>query len=644
MLYSEKFMNALDGSQAPVWVRYFCLAFWLTLCAQSQPLQPGQPPKQVGELIEAVGQPEIYLFTNGEKYHIENPSWIGQNGFGASPIHFLPANVVDAIPNGYPLPEGSGLPGNPRKMALEGKLLQDKEGAIYVVIHGRRHWIRTAHWISESPYAQQGVTPLTDRQLEAIPLGGDIDDTSVEEKIARPLLAVVIFAFFFSGLTGRLKALERFKASRTILAIIFIAAIGLREPYLLQNPRFWAEEGSIWFQYGSTHPIWRTLLFVFPISNYFSLAPNIGAVLSSQAAVHFGLLYAPMATTLYSYLIQALCIVSILVVRSRLFDSLWKAVAGCLIVLFAPTTTDEIWLNSINSMSFLGAITLVILFADTQNWSRATKWVTRGILLFCGLSSPYAVALTPLFLLWAWRSKGREQKIQCAILMICVLVQAGVVLESRRENKRQHIHSVRATLIRPDASAVNIFVEHMLYPSVGLPARELVLDTFGLKESSISALTAPARPFLQTLPLGGWFCFLLIVGILALLRGKSLFSMTNMMLAAFLVLSIFTCIASLYSVPTGRYAFMPGVAFLLLLLLNIDSASSRTQQYICASILSIGLAAGMVAYATPRYQEGPSWQGELAKWEASPAYTPRVWPSFFVSDLKINYPKQTAAK
>jgi len=628
----------------PAWLRYSCLAFWLTLYAQSQPVPQKQPPVKTGELIQAVGQPEIYLLANGQKYHIEHPSWIGQNGFGSEPIHFLAANVVDAIPNGYPLPQGSGFPGNERKMALEGKLLQDKEGRIYVVIHGRRHWIHNALWIAESPYARQGVIRLTEAQLEAVPLGGDITYTTIGEKIALPLLAIAFLAFFFLGRNGRLKALEGASATRAILAVVFIVAIGVREPYLLQHPRFWAEEGLIWFQYGSTHSILKTLLFVFPFSNYFTLAPNIGAVLSSRVAAHFGLLYAPMATTIYAYLIQALCIVSILTVRSRLFDSLWKAVAGCLIVLFAPTATDEIWLNSINAMSFLGVITLVILFADTQNWSRLTRWIARGTLLFCGLSSPYSVALTPIFLAWAWRSKGREQKIQCSILIACVVIQAGVVLESRRQIRKQHTDPMRATVVRPDASAVNMFVEHMLYPALGFSARERVLDTIGLKECSISASSFPPKPFLQVLPLGGWFCFILIAGILTLLRGPTLFDMANMMLGVFLVLSIFTCVASLYSVPTGRYAFMPGVAFLLLLLVNIDSQKPRIHRYICASILSYGLAAGMVVYCTPQFQEGPSWQGEIAKWEADPSYTLRVWPSFFVSAVNITYPKQTGAK
>ena len=148
-------------------------------------------------------------------------------------------------------------------------------------------------------------------------MGGDITYTSPGQKIAFFVLMVGIFVFLLFGLR-----LNGGTTARVVAAIIFIAAIGLREPFLLQHPRFWAEEGLIWFQYGSTHSIPKMLFYVFPPSNYFNLAPNIGGILSARTAAHFGLLYAPLATTLFAYFIQAGATVSILFVKSRLFESL----------------------------------------------------------------------------------------------------------------------------------------------------------------------------------------------------------------------------------------------------------------------------------------------------------------------------------
>ncbi len=639
-------MSALAILRMTPWVRCLLIVFGLAFRAQSQPVPvtQSQPATPAGELIRAAGRPEIYLLTNGTKHHIENPSWMGQNGFGGVPPHVLTESEVNAIPVGYPLPEGSGLPGNPGTTGLEGKLLQDEVGRIYVVLHGRRHLNLDARWIAESPYARQPLIRLTDSQLEAVPLGGNVVYMTPAEKIALPFLAMGMFAFLFLAVNGRLRVLGDGPAARAVLAVIFIAAIGLREPYLLQHPRFWAEEGLVWFQYATTHSIFKNLLFVDQVANYVNLTANIGAILSSRTAAHFGLLYAPIAPTLLAYLIQALTIVSILFVKSRLFDSPWKAVAGCLIVLFASTTTDEIWLNSINSMTFLGMLTLVLLFADTENWPKWLAWLSRGVLVLCALSSPYSVALLPLFFVFAWRHKIPEQRIQCMILLCCTLVQGGVVLQSRRKIAKARGDPKRATILQWDASAVNMFAEHMLYPALGSSLRERVLEVSGLKEASFSASSFPPKPLARTLRTGGWLCVLLIAGTLALLRGPSVFSTTNMLMGTFLVLSTFTCLTSFYSVPTGRYAFLPGVSFLLLLLMNIDSPKSRIHRYVCMFVLSYGIAAGMVAYQEPKFQEGPSWQGEVEKWEANPSYSLHVWPSFFVGPVNITYPRRVAAK
>jgi hypothetical protein len=608
-------------------LRWLFLGFLVSTCVYAQ--LAGY------EVIKADGRPEMYVLHDGLKYHIENPSWLGPNGLIDAPVRILTQAEVEAIPESYPLPEGSGLPGKAGTHALDGMLLTDKVGRIYVVDHGIRHWILDNRWIIEGPYAKKAAIHLSDAQLEAIPLGGSITYTPKGAKIALPLLAAALLIFFIRG-----RNLKDNLLIRVALAAVFIAAIGLREPYLLQHPRFWAEEGLVYFQFGTTHSILRTLFYVYTPSNYLSLATNIAAILSSRTAFYFGLLYAPIASTLFGYAIQALTMVAILFVKSRLFDCLWKAVAGCMIVIFAPTATDEIWLNSLHSMSFLGVIALVLLFAEMEGWPKWVRWGARATLLFCGLSSPYALALLPVFLILAWRTKDRERKVQCVILTACVLLQVGVAVKTRIMLVKKGVDPMRATgTLRADASAVNIFSEHMLYPALGFSLRERVLDITGLKEASFSAASFPPRPLMQTLRPGGWLAFLLLAGVLALLRGPALFSDTNMVWAAFAIMAIFTCVTALYSAPTGRYAFMPGVLFLLLLMANIEAPKGHVYRFVCMATLAWGLAAGMVAYTVPKFQEGPAWEGEVKKWEADPSYSLRVWPSFFVREVNITYPK-----
>jgi hypothetical protein len=265
----------------------------------------------------------------------------------------------------------------------------------------------------------------------------------------------------------------------------------------------------------------------------------------------------------------------------------------------------------------------------------------RATLLFCGFSSPYALALLPMFLIWAWHSKGREQKILSSILTLCMVVQVGIAVKTRMKLNEKGVDPMRATAVRLDTTAANMLAEHMMYPALGFSLREKVLDLTGLKEPAFSASSFPPRPLTRTLRAGGWLSFLLLAGVLALLRGPTPFSTTNLMLATFVVMSLFTCVTALYSVPTGRYAFMPGVCFLLLILSNIDSLHSKLHHYVCMAVLAWALAAGIVAYPNTIFQDGPSWEGEVKKWKADPTYSLHVWPWSFVSKVNIIYPKQT---
>ncbi len=617
-------------------LRLFLVACLLAHIALSQ--QKGNEASAQAEIIQPAGHAEIYLFQNGRKYHIQDPVWFGINGFDKAPVHKLSPAEVDAIPDGYPLTAGAGMPDGSGTMALDGHLISGGDGKIYIVSRGKRHWILDGRWIAESPYAKDPIIALTDRQLEQIPLGRSFQYWSRGQKLALPILGILLFVFFYYASKGQRWAINGNVWIRVGLAAFFIGLIAFREPYLLEQPRFWAEEGMVWFQYGVGHSIWKTLIWVNPKSNYYNLAVDVGAVLSSRTAAHFGLLYAPIATTVYAYLIQAFAVGAILFIPSRLFDTLWKAIAGCLIMFFASTTLDEVWLNTTNSMSFLGAISLFLMFAKTDGWSKWMKWAMRITLVFCALSSPYTAPLLPLYAVMAWHFKSPEQRIQCIVLAACVALQAGLVVKNRMFLENAKVDAMRAVGFRLDAAAVNMFAEHMLFPGVGFAARERISELTGLTEPQMSASSMPPRPLTRTLRAGGWLSAFFIACILYFLRGRTSFSIANLLMAAFLIESFFTCVTALYSVPSGRYAFVPGICFLLLLLVNIEEPHSRFHRLACMAVLSLGLSSGMVVFTTRKHQSGPPWPEEVKKWETDPNYTLRVWPPSFVSDVNIVYP------
>ena len=422
----------------------------------------------------------------------------------------------------------------------------------------------------------------------------------------------------FSGLANN-KFFANWKPwhTRLILFLVFALAIAAREPYLLLHPRFWAEEGTDWFQYAIQHSIIQNLDYVCPASGYLNFTANVGAVLSSLTAASLGLEYAPAATTLLAYMIMLIPIALILFGRSVLFDSLWKAVAGCLIVIFACTTPDEIWMNTINSMSFLGLISFLLLFEKTWTWPDWLRWGSRGILIVCGLSSPYTAALLPFYILYAIRGRTREQKIQCLILMACVLVQVGTAVNFRLRTDPAIVASMRrGTDVHLDVSVVNVFFGQVVPAAVGPASQNFLLDKLGLMSAWTTASASPPRPLSSSLQAGAWVCFFVMALALWHLRGPTLYSPSNMLIAVFVTLAAFTCITSLGSRPLGRYAFLPGITFLLIVLLGVESARMPLVRYASMAVLAFGLASGIVDYRSQPFQTGPLWSNEVRIWRA----------------------------
>ena len=96
--------------------------------------------------------------------------------------------------------------------------------------------------------------------------------------------------------------------------------------------------------------------------------------------------------------------------------------------------------------------------------------------------------------------------------------------------------------------------------------------------------------------------------------------------SAFVILAVLTCVGSLYSVPAGRYAFLPGIIFLFLLLSNIQPGA-RARSLISMIVLAFALANGIVGYPILPDPNAPKWPEEVAKWRANHSYQLKILPS-----------------
>jgi len=178
-----------------------------------------------------------------------------------------------------------------------------------------------------------------------------------------------------------------------------------RAPSFFFEPRFWGEEGVIYFS-NAFNNSWYQALFT-PHLGYFSLFNNIASTLAANIVP---LKYAPLITTLLAFVVQVIPLAIVLWSRSELWGSAVKKAVGILIILFVPVT-GEIWLATNLSQFYFSLITFLILMEDMGNASLRRVWCYRILLVLSGLTGVVSCFITPLFIFKAWTKKRKDVKI-----------------------------------------------------------------------------------------------------------------------------------------------------------------------------------------------------------------------------------------
>jgi hypothetical protein len=199
-----------------------------------------------------------------------------------------------------------------------------------------------------------------------------------------------------------------------VLFALLFAVIVLRDPALFTEPRFWAEEATIYFRTAYIAPAWNALIA--PHQGYFSLWANLAGVLATIPPIE----YAPAVTTGMALLVLLLTLVAILINESATLDStLKKTVAG--IAALVVAATGEIWLTTINSQHYLPLLVFLILIDSKRDPLK--RRIGFGVTAIAGLSSVAANFLTPLFLLRYWQRRDRADLILFFILASTSIIQ-----------------------------------------------------------------------------------------------------------------------------------------------------------------------------------------------------------------------------
>ena len=150
------------------------------------------------------------------------------------------------------------------------------------------------------------------------------------------------------------------KTYENILIIVILAIyIGLSlvkmHGYLTEG-RFWAEEGSGYYNGIQNLSFFKGLIFVF--HGHLTLATNL--VVSISALFDFK--YAPLVTTYAFFLLQSIPVIVLLFYREN-FGINWWGTIGFVLILVGLPQSAEVWANSTNlhfHFSLLAAIIAIM--------------------------------------------------------------------------------------------------------------------------------------------------------------------------------------------------------------------------------------------------------------------------------------------
>jgi hypothetical protein len=226
---------------------------------------------------------------------------------------------------------------------------------------------------------------------------------------------------------ARLRARPTPRAVDRLAFLVIVALILVRSPYILVHGRFYAEEGTIYFQHMFEHRGVGSLSYLYGQSGYSNLITNIGAWLAAQAP----LLRAPLVTTWLSFaLILALVWIAVFWPSELLPTRASRVTAGVLLIV-GTLAQPSVWMNTLEVQTYLAVAALLLMFVEYDRLSRARYATGAGMLAIAGLSGVYANVLAPLFVVRAFQDRSRRRIAYAAVLATATVIQLLVVIHLR---------------------------------------------------------------------------------------------------------------------------------------------------------------------------------------------------------------------
>ncbi len=390
----------------------------------------------------------------------------------------------------------------------------------------------------------------------------------------------------------------------TLLLII----IFYRSPYILLNGRFINEEGWFWFRNSYIEGPIYGLFQMFWSSGYLQLWANFCSVLATIPEVE----YAPLVTVYLSLLVKLFIIYYILNSDSTFLVNIFYKILTSFIIILSPPIVPEIWLNSLNSQSFFGILTVLIFFQNSEN-EKVIHRISPYVLLFSGLSSLYTCVLSPFFFIKYFYSKKKTDLKNFLFIGSATLVQF-IIFSYTKIGGLQHDLRFHFSIEKFINYNYNVIVKSIL----GRETSQYLIEKLSHFNFSILLII-----FLSLV--------ILVVFFIGLLSKNQKDSTLIFLVLFFITESIFVYAGSWGQQVQGRYAVVPGV---ILLFIFIRLCQNDQKLIKVASMIAIcfSLIAGSYEFKhNTKYpsflicMNCPHWKEEIKIWRNNPNYKIKIW-------------------
>ncbi|MGF1460533.1 MAG: hypothetical protein ACFBSG_16085 [Leptolyngbyaceae cyanobacterium] len=399
--------------------------------------------------------------------------------------------------------------------------------------------------------------------------------------------------------------------------LLFGVVAVIKSPTLFWDPRFWAEEGLIFYQNCLQQGAQQCLRYVH-LGN-FLLFSNLLGYWASLVPAYF----APFVTTYGAAALHVLVVYQVLLLGQTYGIKTPQTYLLVTALALLPQTY-EVWMTATN-VQWLAGISVMLVFAMPAVWLRSQlAWLSIGIVL-CGFAGIPSVILTPIALVRGILMRSKSAVWLATLLGACAVAQTAILIA------------------HPVASARSFSFN---LPLLGLAASLHTLIGPLLTVDFFYAVGSALRAGGQLLTTGP-ICLLAVSGLLMGLlatwgvqiqhRGVYLY-----LFCCWIFVTTIQAFAALdqpwdmVATAGGRYFLLGAVCFCLSLGLA-STARVHLIRYVSTAMLTVVVLSGFYTVKYSSWNDwfltGPSWREQIVHCERDRPCEVGIWPAGWMVTL-----------